>query len=348
MVTSPTRGVPSDDRTVRWLLSSENPSVRYFTQRELLEKTEDTEELQAEQNKIVRGTKVKALLSGQYEDGGFGVHPYQKWTGAHWRLVSLVELGISPCYPPAVKATDLVLDWLLGEAHLSNVPRINGLYRRCASQEGNALAVCSRLGLADDPRVRRLAESLVKWQWPDGGWNCDRREEAHHSSFNESLSTMWGLTEYYNSTSDRDAKYARDRAADFFLKHRIFKSCRTGRERHPETLHGEIRRGIHLFTSLHYPLYWHYDILQALVMLHRAGKLGDHRTEDALNLLMKKRGNDGLWHPGNYYWTLKRTMRTKAQVSNVDIVDWGRRGPNEMITLNAARVLKAAGRFSPN
>ena len=36
------------------------------------------------------------LLAGQRRDGGFGVHPYRKWTGAHWRLVSLVELEVPP------------------------------------------------------------------------------------------------------------------------------------------------------------------------------------------------------------------------------------------------------------
>ena len=37
---------------------------------------------------------IDKLLSGQRVDGGFGVHPYTKWTGAHWRLVSMVELGV--------------------------------------------------------------------------------------------------------------------------------------------------------------------------------------------------------------------------------------------------------------
>src|SRR6266699_6760199 len=113
-------------------------------------------------------TKGLDLLDGQQSDGSFGVHPYQKWTGAHWRLVSLVELGITSGSGAAVRATNLVLEWLLGEAHLRNIPKINGRYRRCASQEGNALAVCSRLGLAEDPRVLKLAESLVSWQWSDG------------------------------------------------------------------------------------------------------------------------------------------------------------------------------------
>ena len=42
---------------------------------------------------------------------------------------------------------------------------------------------------------------------------------------------------------------------------------------------------------------------------------------------------------------MKRKTRTTVAVSNVEIVDWGRSGPNEFITLNALRVLKAAGRF---
>jgi hypothetical protein len=33
------------------------------------------------------------------------------------------------------------------------------------------------------------------------------------------------------------------------------------------------------------------------------------------------------------------------QMSNVEVVDWGRNGPNEMLTLNALRVLKSAGRL---
>jgi hypothetical protein len=334
-----------DGSVVEWLLKSEDPSVRFFTLTDILDKPKDFPEVEKTRRLIPAGPRVRILIDGQQSDGGFGAHPYQKWTGAHWRLVSLVELGIPQAFPPAVRATDLVLQWLLGEAHLSNVPRINGRYRRCASQEGNALAVCSRLGIAQDPRVRRLAESLVEWQWPDGGWNCDRKEDASHSSFNESLSTLWGLVEYYHATGDERIADSLEKAAEFFLRHRLFRSCRTGEVRQPETFHSRIHRSIHSFTELHYPLYWHYDILQALTILNRAGKLGDPRTREAIDLVESKRGEDGRWGPEGYYWSMKRKSRTKLAVSNVDIVDWGRRGPNEFITLNALRVLKAAARF---
>lgn len=333
--------------TVEWLLESNEPGIRYQTLRDVLREPQESSEVVNARNRIGEGPIVRTLLSGQQADGGFGVHPYQKWTGAHWRLVSLVELGIPAGHGPATKATDLVLEWLLGESHRKNVPRINGLYRRCASQEGNALAVCSRLGLGEDPRVAQLASSLVEWQWPDGGWNCDRRPEAHHSSFNESLATLWGLVEYYNATGDKDAGHAAEKAAEFFLRHRLYKSCRSQEQaRRPETLHGQIRRQVHPLTSLHYPVYWHYDILQALTILSRAGKLGDPRTKDALDLLESKRlSDDGAWKPERFYWSLRRTVNPQLDVSNVEIVDWGRQGPNEMITLNALRVLEAAGRI---
>ncbi len=171
------------DPGVEWILQSDDPSVRFFALTQVLGRPLDSPEVEETRGQILTGPRVVLLLTGQHPDGGFGVHPYQKWTGAHWRLVSLVELGVPTGFRPAVKATDLVLKWLLGDAHLANVPRISGLYRRCASQEGNSLAVCSRLGMARDPRVGRLAESLVEWQWPDGGWNCDRREEARWKSW---------------------------------------------------------------------------------------------------------------------------------------------------------------------
>src|SRR5260370_27742108 len=61
-----------------------------------------------------------------------------------------------------------------------------------------------------------------------------------------------------------------EKAAIFFLRHRLFHSCKTNEPRQPETFHGKVRRSIHSVTDLHYPLYWHYDILQALTILHRA------------------------------------------------------------------------------
>jgi hypothetical protein len=303
----------STSSAVEWLLESKEPAVRYLTRRDLL--GEDAPEDEA---RILEGPIVRALL-----DADGSVHPYKKWQGAHWRLVSLVELAVPAGEPRALAAAETVLEWLTGTGHRRGIRVVNGLTRRCASQEGNALAVCCRLGLRGDPRVALLAESLVEWQWPDGGWNCDDRATGRRSSFNESLAPAWGLHEYGTDGS----RAAALRTAELILEHRVFRALRTGEPMRPS------------FVVLHYPPYWHYDFLQALLVLARLGLARDPRCGDALDLLEQKRLPDGRWRAGEYWW-----RPPGSDAPNTEVVDWGRGGPNELITLNALRVLTASGR----
>ena len=206
-----------DTRThaaMAWLLNSGEPAIRLMARRDL-----PGEDAGDDAGQVLAGAKVTALLSGQRGDGGFGVHPYRKWTGAHWRLVSLAELAIPPDEPRAVAAAGHVLAWLAVPGRRAR--QIGGLARAHASIEGNALAACCRLGLAADPRVRSLAGSLIAWQWPDGGWNCDPAATGRRSSFHESLAPAWGLHEYGQATGDQAARDAASRTAGLFLDHRI-------------------------------------------------------------------------------------------------------------------------------
>ena len=319
--------------SINWLLAPSHPALRYLALTDLLDLPKDHLQVVTTHAIVLDDPWIEALFTGQQPDGKFArsdgsdIHPYTKWMGIHWRLVSLLELGISPGEPRALAAVEDELAWLTGHEHRSRIPTIDGRTRRCASQEGNALAACCRLGIAQDPRVELLAESLVTWQWPDGGWNCDKRPEASHSSFHESLIPMWGLFEYYRATGNPDALDAAHRTAEFFLRPHLFRSERTGEIIHPEML------------ELHYPPYWHYDILQALLILSRMNMLGDERTSESLDQLQARIHPDGTWRAGRHYW------RPSGGELYQEPVDWGRRGPNAMITLNALRVLKAAGRI---
>jgi hypothetical protein len=280
-----------------------------------------------ELTRVLDGPLVRGLLAGQQADGSFGNHPYRKWTGAHWRLVSLTELEVPPGEPRCMAALDGVLDWLASESSLSRRPAVAaGLPLSDASMEGNALAVACRLGAAGDPRARRLADALVRWQWPDGGWNCDRTASGRRSSFHESLIPMWALWEYGRATGDRPAMAAGQRAAELFLEHRIYRMGGTGPPIHRS------------WVALHYPPYWHYDILQALLLLGRVGRAGDERASDAIDLLEERRMPDGRWRSGGSWWMPPGSPRAP------EAVDWGRSGPSPMLTLNALRVLRAAGR----
>jgi hypothetical protein len=277
---------------------------------------------------VLAGPTIRKLLAGQRPDGGFGGHPYRKWTGAHWRLVSLVELEVPPGEPRALAALEQVLGWLTWPGRLPRYrPAADGLVRSDASMEGNALAVACRLGIAADPRVGALAEALVRWQWPDGGWNCDRAASGRRSSFHESLIPSWGLFEYARATGNHDAAEAAARTAELLLEHRVFRRHGSGEPIHPS------------WVALHYPPYWHYDIGHALLILARMGHAGDPRAADALDVLESRRRANGRWTSGGRWWKPPGSDRT------AEAVDWGAGAGSAMLTLNALRTLEAAGRL---
>jgi hypothetical protein len=259
--------------------------------------------------------ELVAALSRDY-----GVHPYGKWRGAFWRLASLVDLGVQRGHAGAVAAARQTLDWVASASRLRRIHKrvIDGRVRRCASQEGLALYTCLRIGLRDE-RLDTLAESLVETQWPDGGWNCDVRPEASHSSFNETWGPLLGLAEY-------GAKDAAERAAEFLLVLRLYKSHRTGEPAHPALL------------NLRYPPYWHYSVLVGLTALERSVGLRDPRNADALDYLESKRLPDGTWRTEGKWW-----KQPGSKGSNVEAVDWGE-AANELLTERATSVLRAAGR----
>ena len=252
-----------------------------------------------------------------------GVHPYAKWRGAFWRLVSLVELGARAADPAVLDAADQTLSWLASPKRLGEIHKrvIDGRVRRCASQDGRGLWACCRLGLEDE-RMDILAESLVETQWPDGGWNCDRRPGCTHSSFNETWGPIQGLAAY----AAGGAAAAATRGAEFLLGHRLVFSERTGKPAHP------------VFLELAYPPYWHYDVLVGLTTLERSVGLDDARASDALDLIESRRLSDGSWRCERRWW-----KRPGSKGSGVEAVDWGPKA-HELLTERAATILQAAGR----
>ena len=260
----------------------------------------------------------EALLAGLSHD--YGAHPYGKWRGAFWRLISLVELGVGKDHPGVRDAADQTLAWLASPRRLAEIHKrvIDGRVRRCASQDGRGLWACCRLGL-DDERMDTLAESLIETQWADGGWNCDRRRECTHSSFNETWGPIQGLGAY-------GATDAAARGADFLLRHRLVFSERTGRPAHS------------VFLELAYPPYWHYDVLVALVTLERSVGLDDERAADGLDIVESKRRADGTWRCERRWW-----KRPGSKGSGVEAVDLGE-AAHALLTERARSVLQAAGR----
>jgi hypothetical protein len=287
---------------------------------------------------------VRRLLSPRLADGTFPGSPYAKYWGAHWALLLLADLGYPPGDASLLPLRGQVYGmWLDPErtrervvAHEARrymsrpgVPIIEGRARRCASQEGNALYATLKLGIADD-RADRLADNLLRWQWPDGGWNCDRKAEAATSSFFESLAPLRGLALHARLRNSDASRRAVERAAEVFLGRRLFRRLRDGAVMSED------------FVKLHYPCYWLYDILYALKVMAEAGVIRDPRCSEALDVLESKRLSDG---------GFPRERRACGYADRprhgATMVDWGacsRKRSNPWVTLDALWVLRESGR----
>ncbi len=267
------------------------------------------------------GRRIQRARRQLLVPGWEALHPYKKWQGAHWRLMSFVELG-GHDDPRALAMLEQVLNWLGNPARLGTVLIMEGRARRCASQEGNAVLVASTLGHAES--VGPLVSKLLEWQWDDGGWNCDRRRSASHSSFHETVWPLRGLLAYHRAIGDPAALHAAQRAAELLLRHRLYRSNRTNRVI------------ANAWLDVHWPPYWHYDVLQGLRAVAEAGHTSRPEAADALAWL-RDRERDGRWHTsGGRYW-----KPPGSTGSGVDVVDWSD-AASDVVTAQARAVLAAA------
>jgi hypothetical protein len=336
------------DVAVATLLRSAEPSIRWKMRLGVMGDDPRSRSMRALREEIRRSPRMRALLARRDQLGKAGTarQVYYKWQGLHWVLAALADLGYPEGDEGLLAIRDRVVGFWTAPAYFHEfravtraaayrergVPIMNGRHRRCASQQGNALRSVMALGIADE-QADVLAERLLHWQWPDGGWNCDRDPAAHTSSFNETWLPLRGLAVYARGRRRPALKRAVERAADVFLERRLFKRIRDGRVMTPD------------FVALHYPHYWHYDVLAGLAAMVEVGKIRDPRCADALDLLESKRLPDGGWPAGRRYYTVSRGA---AMRSNADSVSWGGTGRtrmNEWVTAEALTVLRAAGRL---
>jgi hypothetical protein len=310
------------------LLESDEPSIR-FQVRHTLQDVSDAEVAKLREQ-VRRSSRVATLLSERNADGTISTHPYAKWHGAHWVLVTLAELGYPAEDDALIPLREQVLDWLFSRDYLGSLGGIRGQPRLHGSIEGNALWAMLRLGLADE-RAGALAERLRNAQWPDGGWNCDRKASGRCSSFTESLIPLRALHLHARTRPDTRSAAAAAEADEFFLRRRLYRRLRDGSVISPA------------FVQLHFPCYWHYDILFAMLVFSEVGQIQDERCREALDLLESKRLPDGGFPAEHRYYRHTRAMVPTQR----SLLNWGgvsHRHFNPWVSARAVVVLHAAGR----
>lgn len=317
------------------LCAHADPVVAWRARRLLAGESEQAPAMRRLRRAIGTSQMAQRLLMGLHMER---FNPYRKWQGPHWTLYSLAEIGFPPGARALLPLRQRVLDWMFAPAFLQ--PPSTVIYpeqperpRRCASMEGNTIWSQLVLGIVDEARLPLLVDRLVAFQWPDGGWNCDKRRGARTSSVQETLLPLRGLWHWSRATGDRRARSAARSAAEFLLARRLLWRKRDGSLIVPEW-GGPV-------DKVHYPIRFH-DVLSALVVMAELGLARDRRCQDALDLLERKRLADGSFP---VEWT--NVKRADQVESRGTYADWGplskRRG-NPLVTVDALHVLHQAGR----
>src|SRR5688500_12662736 len=140
---------------VNALLGSAEPSIRWKTRVHVRGEDPKSKAIRALQEEIRRSPRVRALLSRSDQLGrpGTARRVYYKWQGVHWVLASLADLGYPRGDQRLHPIRDRLMEFWLGPSFFREfeartkaaayaqrgVPLMRGRYRRCASQQGNAL-----------------------------------------------------------------------------------------------------------------------------------------------------------------------------------------------------------------
>ncbi len=317
------------------LCTHENPAVAYRARKLLAGELAGSLKMRKLRAKIAdseMGLRLLLALNGERNN------PYRKWQGPHWSLYSLAEIAFPQGDARLLALRQRVMDWLLAPAFLQPpsshlLPDQPERPRRCASMEGNAIWSQLELGIVDEKNLPLLVERLIAFQWPDGGWNCDKRPEARASSVQETLLPLRGLAAWARANADAGAQKTAMRAAEFLLDKRLL-----WRKSDASLIKASWGGPV---DKIHYPIRF-YDLLSVLLVMCELGKIQDPRCTDALDMLEGKRLSDGSFP---VEWTTVK--QADSITSRGTFADWGpvskRRG-NPFVTIDALYVLKAAGR----
>ncbi|MCL5959140.1 MAG: nitrogen fixation protein NifH, partial [Chloroflexi bacterium] len=270
---------------IPWLLEPDNPSVRYFTLTEILEKSPNGVESKAAKAAIATSPVVEAIFAAQFPEGYWesATRPYAaKYRGTVWQLILLAELGVSG----DDGRVRLAVEHLFRQGqHQSGGFTSNGAKSGvlpCLS--GNMVRSLLQFGYLEDERVARAIKYLLASQDGDGGWRCRAYEGSSHPCLWASLKILWALGEIPQAQRTSSEKVAIERGAQLLLRNHLFRS---ERENFKVLSPGWLKFG--------FPLFYQGDVLQGLRILTQLGYADDERLSECVDILLSKQDEQGRW-----------------------------------------------------
>lgn len=320
--------------SIGWLLEKDNPSVRYFTLRDIQGKSERNKDVINAKKDIMTEALVPKILAKQ-EKGGYWGKPEDfymrsKYKGTVWNFILLAELGADGNDRRIKKACEFILKW--------SQDRESGGFSYQGSEEnggfhskvipcltGNMVWSLIRFGYLEDPRVKKGIKWITSFQRFDDkikeapkGWPYDRYKNCwgRHTCHMGAVKSLKALAEIPEGKRTKTVKKTLDQGAEYLLTHHIYKRS-----------HNLKKISKPQWVKFGFPLMYQSDALEVAEILTRLG-FRDDRMKEALNLIVTKQNEKGRWNLENTF-----NGRYLVRIENKD-------KPSKWVTLNAIRVLK--------
>ncbi len=334
---------------LEWLLEMSNPSVRFFTMRDLLDYRADDSELIAAKEAVVGYRPVQQILKKQNPDGSWMSknEPYiPKYKSSYWQVMLLAMFGMNRRSPQIERAVNHLLAFQLTEGgfstmeagareyefvrkknlakkrsmpHFEEWAPLKNREMQMSCLTGNVCLALIRMGYEHHEAVKKALQWLVKIQNVDGGWLCPywgAHVNDKHGCFMGTITPLDAFSETPDDLRDANMRATIRQGTEFLLMHRLYKSDHHGFK--------EIKQS---WLNLCFPQFF-YDILRGLAVLTKLGYSSDERIDDALEVVLKKRNEAGKWSMEcNYSGRLHGTIETGSK-------------PSKWMTLEALKVIK--------
>ena len=323
--------------SIDWLLEENNPSVRYFTLIDLLDKNQKNDEVRKAKEKIMTVGLVPKILSKQKTEGYWetaeNFYIRTKYKGTVWQFIVLSELHADGDDEKIQETCEFILqnsqDKLSGAFAYYSGENGGDHNKVLACLTGNMLWGLIRFGYLGDSRVQKGIDWIIKYQRFDDG-ETKPPEEWPYNVGSKKGEACWGthtchmavvknlkaLAEIPPDKRSHDVRGKINKATDFMLNHHIYKQS-----------HNLDAVAKQEWLQFGFPLFWKIDVLEVLDLLTKIG-IKDTRMEDAINLVIDKQNEDGRW-------ILEKTFNGRMQAN---IEQKGKE--SKWITLFALRVLK--------
>jgi hypothetical protein len=324
----------SNTSVISWLLEEDQPSIRYLTLTELLDKPEKDSDVKSAKKNITKVGWAQEILDKQLP-GGFWYHDkslfnpaFPTFHATFWMLLILSDLGLTKEEPKVAKASEL---WMERCATKDGGFSWNGKAGGHLCITGNSARALVKFGYQDHPKVGRAFEWIVKNQAEKGGWSCWNFGKKRTGRTLDSWEPLSAFSVYPRQKWSRSMKLACERGAEFFLE----------RELHKQGARWEP------WYRFHYPVHYYYDLLVGLDFMTALGYSDDKRLRYAISLLREKRRRDGRWNLDES--RPEESVLTEFRKKNPNAKDWPAfvlekpRQPSKMITLTASKILNRVG-----